>query len=43
MEDLDCHAEEIGLYAADLSGSLNGTVTTSRVLEADSGFSNPQP
>ena len=42
LEDLDRHAEEIGLYATDLNGSLIGTVTTSRALQADSGFSNPQ-
>ena len=40
-EDFDGCAVEIGPYTIDLSGSLNCTVTTSRVLEVDNGCSNP--
>ena len=42
-EDFDGCAVEIGLYTIGLSGSLNCTVTTSRVLEVDSGCSKPHP
>lgn len=42
-EDFDGCAAEIGLNTIDLSGSLNCTVTTSRVLEVDSVAQIPTP
>ena len=39
-EDFDGCAAEIGPNTIDLSGSINCTVTTSSVLEVDSGCSS---